>query len=118
MTGTTGEETAAKAEETDGFTAKKFTQSKIEADGSTVVKIYYDRKIITLTFDADNGEEKTTLSSKFGAEIVSPSPEKADFIFTGWSTDKIPNESGKSYKNKEKIKLTEDLTLYAQWEEI
>ncbi len=117
MTGTTGEETAAKAEETDGFTAKEFAQAKIVADGSTVVKIYYDRKIITLTFDADNGEDKTTLSGKFGAEIVSPSPEKTDFIFSGWSTDKKPNESGKLYKDKEKITLTEDLTLYAQWEE-
>ena len=118
MTGTTGEETAAKAEETAGFTAKEFAQAKIAADGSTVVKIYYDRRIITLTFDADNGEDKTTLTGKFGAEIVPPAPEKADFIFTGWSTDKIPNESSKSYNDKEKITLTENLTLYAQWEEI
>lgn len=118
MTGTTGEETAAKAEETAGFTAKEFVQEKIAADSSTVIKIWYDRKIITLTFDADNGVDKTTLSGKFGAEIVSPTPEKADFIFTGWSTDKIPDESSKSYKDKEKITLTEDLTLYAQWKEI
>lgn len=117
MTGTTGEETAAKAEETAGFSAKEFVQEKIAADGSTVVKIWYDRKIITLTFNADNGEDKTTLSGKFGAEIVSHSPEKTDFNFNGWSTDKIPNESSKSYKDKEKITLTEDLTLYAQWKE-
>ena len=117
MTGTTGEETAAKAEETVGFTAKEFAQAKIAADGSTVVKIYYDRKIITLTFDADNGEDKTTISERFDAEIVPPVPEKEDFIFTGWSIDKIPNESSKSYKDKEKITLTENLTLYAQWEE-
>lgn len=117
MTGTTGEKTAAKAEETAGFTAKEFVQEKIAADGSTVVKIHYDRKIITLTFDADNGKENSTLSGKFGAETVSPSPEKTDFNFTGWSTDKIPNESSKSYKDKEKITLTEDLTLYAQWKE-
>ena len=118
MTGTTGEETAAKTEETAGFTAKEFAQAKIAADGSTVVKIWYDRKTITLTFDADNGGDKTTLSGKFGAEIVPPVPEKTDFIFTGWSTDKIPNESSKFYNDKEKITLTEDLTLYAQWEEI
>ena len=118
MTGTTGEETAAKAEETAGFSAKEFVQEKIAADGSTVVKILYDRKIITLTFDADNGEDKTTLSGKFGAEIISPTPEKADFNFNGWSTDKIPNESSKLYNGKEKITLTEDLTLYAQWKEI
>lgn len=118
MTGTTGEKTAAKAEETAGFTANEFAQEKIAADGSTVIKIWYDRKTITLTFDADNGGNKTTLSGKFGAEIVPPSPKKADFIFTGWNTDKIPNESSKFYNGKEKITLTEDLTLYAQWKEI
>ncbi len=117
MTGTTGEKTAAKAEETAGFSAKEFVQEKIAADGSTVVKILYDRKIITLTFDADNGEEKTVVSGRFGVEIISPFPKKTDFYFNGWSTDKIPNESSKSYKDKEKITLTEDLTLYAQWKE-
>ena len=117
MTGTTGEETAAKAEETAGFSAKEFVQAKIAADGSTVIKIWYDRKIITLTFDADNGGEKTVLSGRFGAEIVPPFPEKTDFNFNGWSTDKIPNESSKFYNGKEKITLTEDLTLYAQWKE-
>lgn len=118
MTGTTGEKTAAKAEETAGFTAKEFAQAKIAADGSTVIKIWYDRKIITLTFDADNGGEKTVLSGRFGAEIVPLSPEKTDFIFTGWSTKQTPGESSKLYKDKEKITLTENLTLYAQWKEI
>lgn len=117
MTGTTGEETAAKAEETAGFTTKEFAQEKIAPDGLTVIKIWYDRKIITLTFDADNGGEKTVLSGRFGAEIVPPFPEKTDFNFNGWSTDKIPNESSKFYNGKEKITLTEDLTLYAQWKE-
>lgn len=117
LTGTTGEETAAKAEETAGFTTKEFAQEKIAPDGSTVIKIWYDRKIITLTFDADNGGEKTVLSGRFGAEIVPPFPEKTDFNFNGWSTDKIPNEYSKFYNGKEKITLTEDLTLYAQWKE-
>ena len=115
MTGTTGEETAAKAEETAGFSAKEFVQEKIAADGSTVVKIHYDRKIITLTFDADNGGEKTVRSGRFGTEIVPPFPEKTDFNFNGWSTKQAPDESSKSYKDKEKIKLTADVTLYAQW---
>ena len=117
MTGTTGEKTAAKAEETAGFTAKEFVQAKIAADGSTVVKIHYDRKIITLTFDADNGGEKTVRSGRFGTEIVPPFPEKTDFNFNGWSTKQTPDESSKSYNDKEKITLTEDLTLYAQWKE-
>ena len=89
MTGTTGDETAAKAEETAGFTAKEFAQEKIAADGSTVVKIYYDRKTVTLTFDADNGEEKTTLSERFGAEVKIDAPTKTGYSFNGWNP-KLP----------------------------
>ncbi len=87
MTGTTGAETAAKAEETAGFTAKEFAQEKIAADGSTVVKIWYDRKTITLTFDADNGEDKTTLSGKFGAEVKTDAPSKNGYDFIGWNPE-------------------------------
>ena len=87
MTGTTGEETAAKAEEAAGFTAKEFVQEKIAADGSTVVKIYYDRNTVTLTFDADNGGDKTTLSGRFGAEVKIDAPSKTGYSFNGWNPE-------------------------------
>ena len=87
MTGTTGDETAAKAEETAGFIAKEFAQEKIAADGSTVVKIYYDRNTVTLTFDADNGEDKTTLSGRFGAEVKIDAPSKNGYTFNGWNPE-------------------------------
>ncbi len=87
MTGTTGEETAAKAEEAAGFTAKEFVQEKIAADGSTVVKIYYDRNTVTLTFDADNGGDKTTLSGRFGAEVKIDAPSKTGYSFNGWTPE-------------------------------
>lgn len=35
------------------------------------------------------------------------------YTFTGWNTK--ANGKGKSYKNKAKIKLTKNITLYAQW---
>ena len=47
-TGITGEDTSAQAQPYEGFTVKTVEQVKIAADGSSVVKIYYDRKIITL----------------------------------------------------------------------
>ena len=87
MTGTTGAETTAKAEETAGFTAKEFAQAKIAADGSTVVKIYYDRKNITLTFDADNGKDKITFSRKFGADVKIDAPTKIGYTFADWNPE-------------------------------
>ncbi len=38
---------------------------------------------------------------------------KKYYTFTGWNTK--ANGKGKSYKNKAKIKLTKNITLYAQW---
>ena len=50
MTGTTGALTAAEANTYAGFTVQTFAQETIAADGSTVVKIYYDRNSYTLTY--------------------------------------------------------------------
>jgi len=68
--------TAAVAKEYDGFETPTFTQETIKAGGTTVVKIYYIRKTVTVTFDANGGkiggETKKTLTGKFG-EKISPS---------------------------------------------
>ena len=58
-----------------GFTSTAFTQENINENGSTVVKIYYVRKDITLTFDAKggtiSGQPNKTLSGKYGEKIES-----------------------------------------------
>lgn len=58
-----------------GFTSTAFTQENINENGSTVVKIYYVRKAVTLIFDAKGGkfgtEDKKTLSGKYGEKIES-----------------------------------------------
>lgn len=43
-------------------------------------------------------------------------PEKSGYEFIEWNTKK--NGEGTSYDAGDKIKLTKDLTLYAQWDEI
>ena len=58
MSGFTDADTAAEAIDytADGFqSAKAFEQTTIAADGSTVVKIYYDRKTYTAAFVTDGG---------------------------------------------------------------
>lgn len=42
-TGKTGNQTTAQAKNYDGFTAQSFSQETISGDGSTVIKIYYNR---------------------------------------------------------------------------
>ena len=87
MTGTTGDETAAKMEETAGFTAKEFTQAKIAADGSTTVKIYYDRKMVTLTLNCGNDTDPQTVTGKFGADVKIDVPTKTGYTFAAWNPE-------------------------------
>jgi len=89
LSGKTEELTAALAKDYPGFTAQNITQSKIAADGSTVVKIYYDRKTINLTFNLDGGNidgnlEDVVVSGKYGTNVSVPEPIKAGCEFIGW----------------------------------
>lgn len=91
LSGKTEELTTALAKDYPGFSAQNITQSKIAADGSTVVKICYDRKIINLTFNLDGGNidgktEVVVVSGKYGANVSVPisEPIKTDCKFVGW----------------------------------
>ena len=68
-----------------GFTAKTVNQEKIADDGSTVVKIYYTRNIVTLTFDTDGGSEIASKSGKYGAELTVEAPTKDGYTFDSWN---------------------------------
>ena len=85
-TGTTGSTTAAAAKTYTGFTAKPVTQQTIAPDGSTIVKIYYDRKIATLSFNTNGGNAVTPITGKFGAAVTKPAnPAKTGYTFTSWT---------------------------------
>ena len=86
-TGTTDEDTFAQAKTYEGFTAKSVEQAKIAADGSTVVKIYYDRNIITLTLDLDGGEGENEITGKYGATVNVTAPTKNGYEFACWNPE-------------------------------
>ena len=90
-TGATDATTAAAAKSYTGFTAKGITQKTIAPDGSTVVDVYYDRNIITLTINLDGGSTTTALSGgmlsgRYGALVSLVDPTKSGWHFTGWNT--------------------------------
>lgn len=95
LSGKTEELTSAVAKEYPGFTAQNVTQTKIAADGSTVVKICYDRKIINFTFNLDGGNidgktEDVVVSGKYGTEVplsAIKEPLKENFKFKKWYKD-------------------------------
>ena len=85
--GTTDEDTSATAKDYTGFTAKRIEQMKIAADGSTVVKIYYDRNMITLKFNTENGQTEKIMG-RYGATLENPTnPTKTGYIFAKWNPE-------------------------------
>ena len=93
-TGEVGKDTEAIAKAYTGFTKKAFNQDKIKADGSTIIKIKYDRNISSIILNLDGGETTTQLEKgegnrkllkgKFGAKVEIKKPTKQDFIFVEW----------------------------------
>ncbi len=93
LSGTTNANSTATAKNYTGFTAKSITQQSINGDGTTVVSVYYDRVIYTITWK--NGTETiNTEDVKYG---VTPSydgtaPTKASdaqcsYVFKGWTPE-------------------------------
>lgn len=104
--GTTGAQTQATAKEYEGFVAKEVEQETILANGSAEVKVYYDRKVITLTFDSDGGTAVESIIGKYGATITAPeNPTKEGYSFVEWIPE-IPSNIP-----------SEDTTYKVLWEE-
>ena len=114
LTGTANKKTAAQAKTYTGFTAKAPEQVTLTEGKNTVIKIYYDRNIITYIFSANGGKwanDKTELKyeKKFGSAFKSPenpvySTANEDYKFTGWDKE-IPQTVG-----------SENLKFTAQWD--
>ncbi|WP_298738887.1 InlB B-repeat-containing protein, partial [uncultured Treponema sp.] len=83
---------------------------KIDSDSTTEY---------TLTFNSNGGSgEMNPQTAEEGAEItIAQNAFTYDgYDFTSWNT--AADGSGTSYKAGEKLTLTADITLYAQWEKI
>lgn len=88
--GTMGTLTDVKANNYSGFIAKSITQQTIDADGTTVVEVYYDRQLCTIKWVDGNGKTiQTDTGVRYGAPISykdSDTPTKTstaqyDYIF-------------------------------------
>lgn len=93
-TGELGKNTEANAKIYDGFTAQAFTQSLIQANGGTTIKIQYKRNITSLILNLDGGKTATSLEDgtddnkllkgKYGAKVSVETPTKDGVKFTHW----------------------------------
>ena len=112
LNGEEGAATVAQPKEYKGFTAKEITQQTVAADGSTVVNVYYDRNIITVSFDTKGVGELSDVTVRAGSKIARPADlVKNCYTFLGWCVD----ASGSSAFDFENTAVFEDTTIYASW---
>ena len=118
LSGITGQTTAAAAAKTyTGFTAQAVTQQTIKADGSTVVKIYYDRLTYTVTWMNGENTLKTDTGVKYGAKAAytGEMPTKTETghtcNFTGWNT--AADGTGTAWTASTTV--TDNVTWYARF---
>lgn len=60
------------------------TSTKIAADGSTVVKVYYDRYYYLMNFNLDGGYGVEPIYARYGATINVGNPTKPGYSFDKW----------------------------------
>lgn len=91
--------TNAQSKDFEGFSSKKISQAVIKRDGTTVVKVFYDRNIISYTFIANRGTYKgnrdsITISGRYGAPVIIPEyPSRSGYVFNIWD-EAVPDVFG------------------------
>ncbi|UTC48133.1 InlB B-repeat-containing protein [Treponema vincentii] len=110
-TGTTGTNAAVTLKNYPGFETGTYTAATIAADGSTVVKVLYKRKQITVTFDPNGGTidgntGKKSVTGKYGAPLTAPTASWIGHTFSGWNP---PLSAGSTFP-------AENAEYTAQWD--
>ena len=90
--GSTGSLTNGNAKIYEGFNLPNVTQFKINGDGSTILKLYYNRKTfrVLLTSNVDNaGNLSGEGVYKYGKKVTISATTNAGYFFAGWYEDDI-----------------------------
>ena len=86
----------------------------IKADGSSIVKLYYDRDSYNLTFIVSHDQDPIARESvKYGMTIYPPVVSIPGYILSGWYSD-VTLTTQYTFSTMP----ASDLTLYAMWTEI
>ncbi len=119
--GKTGENAKADLRIYENYTAKTPEETLVAANGTTVVKVRYDRQEFQITYDLNAGDADAafgssvsdTASYRFGKSVPVLSAQdvkRTGYGFTGWYTDA-------ACENKfDDVMPAENTTVYAGWE--
>ncbi len=89
-------------------------QGTVSADGSLVLKLYYDRETYGITYNTNGGTNASNPSSYvYGSNVTLADATKDGYYFAGWYTDAACTEKITSITST----TTGDITVYAKWTE-
>ncbi|MBO7143766.1 MAG: InlB B-repeat-containing protein [Salinivirgaceae bacterium] len=115
ISGITKNQTNAQPKSYTGFTAQTYSQAEINANGSTIIEIRYNRNLHKVTYingtDTYMTKENIRYGYYFGVDTT-PSISNTGYTFAGWS------DGTKVYKSFPNIGFEmpdADVTLTAQW---
>ncbi len=125
ITGKAGAEVEAEANPYTGFTENKkhilrCASGIVKADGSLVLKLYYDRNIYHVDFDLNGGTGNLPDSQdiRYGGLLQTvAAPKRAGYNFKGWYLDRKGSQ-GKQWdfaRTAETNTSSPNVTLYAKW---
>lgn len=122
LEGTTDTPTQAQPLEQKGFLPLEFIQSNINGDGSGLVKIYYNRKKVTIKIFYDDGraDDGVEFEGYFGqkvADVELPDRNAEALVFNGW---KVTYEDGTEDELEEQeLTYIDDKAVYTvKWKVI
>ena len=107
------------AKEYNGFTALLYdTTTKVAADGSTVVEIYYDRNYYLMSFNLNGGFGVEPIYARFGAALEVGTPTKPGYTFSGWEPQVPATVPAENTTHKAKLKVDDSVNYRVQyWQE-
>lgn len=115
----------AQAKKYPGFTENKShalsrSFGTVKADGSLILRFFYDRNIYEVDFDLNGGEgeEPDPQSVRYGMLLESvEAPERTGYNFKGWYLDRSGTQGNQwdFARTVEENTSSESVTLYAKW---
>lgn len=116
--GTTGTAAVPELQSYPGFQAGRYTETTIAGNGSTVVRVYYDRVLVQLTYNLNAADASFAegvadkVSQPSGSEVTLLTGEQVrrlGYGFTGWYTEP---ECRNQFDG---MMPAGDITVYAGW---
>lgn len=121
LTGETDEEVTAEPKEFTGYEenethSERVPSGKISADGSLVLKLYYDKLRYRVTFEPKNDTKIDDQIVKYQEKAIEPTePIRIGYEFQYWY---YINENNKEVVYNFDDPVTHDIDLIAEWEPI